>query len=64
MSSENNHNEILRIQEESFSKMQFDIASLQNKIRGLESKLKPSMQIEDERKVEQSDEENETSIEN
>jgi hypothetical protein len=33
---------MIKHQEESFSKMQSEIAQLQNKIRGLESKLAPS----------------------
>ena len=34
--------DIMRMQEESFNKMQTEISMLQNKIRGLETKLGPS----------------------
>jgi hypothetical protein len=38
MASSNNI-EIMKMQEESFSKIHYDIASLQDKIKGLENKL-------------------------
>lgn len=42
-SSENNQR-FLKMQEESFSKMQQEISSLQKKIKGLETKLSPYAQ--------------------
>ena len=41
LDSTTTNNAFMKLQEESFSKMQLEIIQLQNKIKGLETKLSP-----------------------